>query len=448
MTDLTSDLPRTPVEGGARRAIGRVHRLLARHGGVSLPLELPDGSRAGPPDAEYRIHLHHPGSLRAMLWPPSDVTAGQAYVNGAYDISGDIVATIADGARLGELSRASLPVKAQVAAAILRMPSPPPGAQAPTRAVRLSGRLHSRERDRAAVSFHYDHPATFYSSFLDTELTYSCAYFATPRGDLDLAQRRKHDLVCRKLRLQPGDRLLDVGSGFGSLLLHAARHYGVTGVGVTLSQTQVAVARERIAAAGLSDRIEVRLADYRDLHERFDAVASIGMIEHVGPEQLDTWWATVRRLVGPGGLVLCHGIVLGDAEAIREGTEETFVTAYVFPDGGLVPAWRLVRHAEQASMELLDVHQLRPHYEWTLRTWIERLEANREQAVAAAGEDTYRIWRTYLAGSAYSFATRSLGVVQVLARAPGAGRQLPPDRAWMEPTEVAGAASPQRWVEA
>ena len=369
-----------------------------------------------------------------MLWPPSDVAAGEAYINGAIDIEGDVVEAIAAGAQLGALTESPWWRKAALVRAILAMPKPPAEFRSDAGRARLPGRMHSRERDRAAIAFHYDLPTEFYATFLDPELVYSCAYFDEPMGDLELAQRRKVDLVCRKLQLQPGQRLLDVGCGFGSLLRHAARHYGITGVGVTLSQTQAETARERIAAAGLSDRVEVRLMDYRDVDEQFDAVASIGMIEHVGPEQLDTWMATVRGVLRPGGLMLCHGITLGDAEHLRMGDESTFVTSYVFPDGGLVPAWRAVRHLQQGGFRLLDVEQLRPHYAWTLRKWIERLEAGRERAIAVGGERAYRTWRTYMAGSAYSFETYSLEVVQMLGRAPGeGGPEVPVGRHWMEP---------------
>jgi cyclopropane-fatty-acyl-phospholipid synthase len=428
------DHPRSSAEKKAERAVARVHGLLRAHGDVDLPLRLWNGRRLGPADPDFLISLEHPGSLRAMLWPPSDVAAGEAYLNGAIDIEGDIVGAIAAGARLGALTDAPSWRRASLLRAILAMPKPPARFRSASGRAHLRGRMHTRERDRQAIAFHYDLPVDFYSTFLDSELVYSCAYFDEPMGDLDLAQRRKVDLVCRKLRLRPGQRLLDVGCGFGPLLRHAARHYGVTGVGVTLSRTQADTARELIAAAGLSDRIEVRLMDYRDVDERFDAVASIGMIEHVGPEQLDTWFATVRGVLRPGGLMLCHAIVLGDAEHLRVGDEATFVTSYVFPDGGLVPAWRAVRHLQQGGFRLLDVEQLRPHYAWTLRKWMERLETGRGRAVAAADERAFRTWRTYMAGSAYSFETDSLEVVQMLGRAPGPdGPELPVGRGWMAP---------------
>lgn len=418
----------------AERAVARLHGLLRDVGGVDLPLRLWNGRRVGPSDADHLIELRHPGALRAMLWPPSDVAAGEAYVNGAIDIHGDIVSLIAAGAQLGGLAQAGPLLKLRLLRAILGLPKGQRAAWDASGRAHLEGRPHSPERDRQAIAFHYDRAPEFYAAFLDRSLTYSCAYFDEPMGDLDRAQERKNDLVCRKLLLEPGQSLLDIGCGFGSLLLHAARHYGVRGVGVTLSETQARVGQRRIAEAGLSDRLEIRLMDYRELEGEYDAVASIGMIEHVGPGQLDTWFTTARRLLRPGGLVLCHGITLGDAHQVRVGDEATFVTAYVFPDGGLVPAWRLVRHAQRADLELIDLEQLRPHYAWTLRRWIERLEHNHDAAVAAADERSYRIWRVYMAGSAYSFESGALEVVQLLGRAPGGPRPpLPVGRAWMIP---------------
>jgi len=431
------------TDAGGSAAIREFHRQVGAASGVDLPLELPDGEVLGPQEAAYRIRLAHPWSLRTMLWPPNDLSAGEAYVRGDIDISGDVTAMFRDAERLSErLPRAS-GYRAGVVSAFLAMPRPPrdtaadggapeDGARKVGRA-RLRGRRHSQERDRAAIAYHYDRPPGFYEAFLDEDLTYSCAYFADAGEDIGTAQRRKLDLVCRKLRLSEGDRVLDIGCGYGSLLAHAAEHYGAIGVGVTLSEVQVEQGRERLKAAGLDDRVELRLADYRDVGERFDAVASVGMVEHVGPKNLDAYFSDVRQLLRPGGLFCCHGIVLGDADAVRDGSKANFVDSYVFPDGGLVPAWRMTRHCERAGFQLIDVHQLRPHYALTLRNWVSRLEANAEQAIAAAGEESYRVWRLYMSGSAYSFETHSLGVVQVLGRAPGGSDELPLGREWMRP---------------
>jgi cyclopropane-fatty-acyl-phospholipid synthase len=365
-----------------------------------------------------------------MLLPPSDLSAGEAYLRGDIDIAGNIV----DALRSARQIPRSLPPRARLrlARALLSLPKPT-AAGRPVRA-RLRGRRHGLERDRAAIAHHYDRPAGFYAQFLDERLVYSCAYFGDEEDSLDLAQERKLELICRKLRLRPGQRLLDIGCGFGSLLTHAAERHGVEAVGVTLSTTQAEAGRERIAAAGLSDRVEIRLADYRELREQFDAVASIGMVEHVGPENIASFCRAVQRLTVGGGLFCLHGIVLGDPNRVKTGRERTFVSKHVFPDGGLVPAWRLVRELERGGFALLDVEQLRPHYALTLRHWVARLEANRNTAVALTSETVYRTWRIYMAASALSFEEGSLGVIQVLGANGRLPREpLPLGRAWMTP---------------
>lgn len=398
---------------------------LARWSGVDLPVRLWDGSRCGP-DRAYEVVLAAPWSLRALLLPPSDLNAGEAFVRGDVDVTGDLVSALHDLQRMS----AGLPPRAipQLVPLLLRLPAPPRGH--PARA-RLHGRFHSSARDRAAIAHHYDQPEAFYEQFLDENLVYSCAYWLDPAEPLEAAQARKLDLISRKLRLAPGQRLLDIGCGWGSLLLHAAEHYGVAGVGVTLSRTQAEEGRRRVGEAGLGERVDIRLADYRELDDVFDAVASVGMVEHVGPAHLDGYARAVSRLVRPGGLFCNHGIVTGDPDRVRTGKERTFVSVHVFPDGGLVPAWRMVQAVERGGFEVVDVEQLRPHYALTLREWVRRLESNRDAAVAAAGEQRYRTWRLYMAASAVSFETRTLGVVQVLGHKPDGA--LPLGRAWMQP---------------
>ncbi len=412
------------------QTVRRLHSELTAIAGESMPLRLWDGSQLGDTQAGFELRLGSPSGLRAMLLPPSDLSAGEAYLRGEIDIAGDLVAAL----RAARHIATSLHPRARVrlTRALLSLPSPA-GDGRSSRA-HLHGRRHGLERDRAAIAYHYDHPAAFYEQFLDRRLVYSCAYFADPGESLDVAQERKLELICRKLRLQPGQRLLDVGCGFGSLLVHAAQRHGVRAVGVTLSATQAEAGRERIAAAGLSDRVEIRLADYRELRERFDAVASIGMVEHVGPENIASFCTTIRRMTVDGGPFLLHGIVLGDPNRVKSGRERTFVSRHVFPDGGLVPAWRLVREVERGGFALLDVEQLRPHYALTLRQWVARLEANHDVAVAAASETAYRTWRIYMAASALSFEEGDLGVVQVLGVNGRHPRQpLPLGRTWMTP---------------
>ncbi|CAN5358119.1 class I SAM-dependent methyltransferase [soil metagenome] len=414
--------PRT----GDRSAVeltASIHAALERATGTSLPLRLWDDTTLGRDGDGFRIVLRHPWSLRAMLLPPSDLAAGEAYLDDDIDLEGDAVAIMSIGATMQQagLSRAD---QARLARQLLRLPRPP-RRDHPLRA-RLRGARHSRARDRAAIAHHYDLDQRFYEQFLDRELVYSCAYFVAPDEDLETAQRRKLDTVCRKL-LRPGQRLLDIGCGWGSLLLHAAREYGVVGVGATLSRTQAEAGRRRAGDAGLGDRVDIRLTDYRDLTGTFAAVASIGMFEHVGVDRLGEYFRTAYRLTAPGGLFLNHGIVTGHNQGNRALHGRSFAAKYVFPDGGLAPAWRAARGMEEAGFQLVDVEQLGPHYELTLRRWVRRLERHHE---AAASEAHYRVWRAYMAGSALSFARGDMGLAQVLG---SKDHDLPLGRSWMLP---------------
>lgn len=410
-----------------------LHDLVRHATGLDLPVRLWNGEELGARTAPWRLVLGHPWSLRAMLVPPTDNAAGEAYVRGDIDVEGDIVAGIA-AARRAMQALADPTKAARVARHVLALPRPPHREDGGRRAA-LSGARHDPERDREAISFHYDLPDEFYATFLDEAMVYSCGYFADDDPtDLDRAQRRKLDLVCRKLRLRPGSRILDIGCGWGSLLEHAARHYGARGVGVTLSATQTEAANRRLAAAGLDDRVEVVQRDYRELVddpavEPFDAVCSIGMVEHVGAAHLPEYFAACRELTADGGLTLTHGIVRQSAPPPRPRRHRTFIQRHVFPDGELVRAADLIDQLEQADLGLLDVQQLRPHYALTLRQWVARLEANEQAAVALAGQQAYRTWRLYMAGSAEAFASRSIGVVQLLA---GKQATVPLSRGWMD----------------
>lgn len=418
---------RTRLADPVSARVARIHAAVTEATGVSLPLRLWDGTEFGPTEAGYRLVLREPWSLRALLWPPSDLAAGEAYVDGDIDIEGDATAAMAAGKRA--VSRmAAVARKPPVLRALLALPAPP--RRAHHRRARLRGRRHSPARDRQAVAFHYDLPHDFYAAFLDDDLVYSCAYFLDPGEDLETAQRRKLDVVCRKLRLRPGQRLLDVGGGWGSLVLHAARAYGVTALAVTLSRTQAEVGRQRVAAAGLADRVEIRLADYRELDGTFDAVASVGMVEHVGPERLAEYCDAMARLTARGGLFCLHGIVRAGRPRTVRGS--AFIQKYVFPDGGLVPAWRMLQRAERAGFAVVDLEQLGPHYALTLREWVRRLEAHRTAAVAAASDADYRIWRAYMSCAGVRFDDGDLGVSQLLLARPPRP-DLPLGRRWMQP---------------
>jgi cyclopropane-fatty-acyl-phospholipid synthase len=286
------------------------------------------------------------------------------------------------------------------------------------------GLRHTRTRDAAAVRFHYDVGNAFYALWLDQRMVYSCGYFPTGTEDLDAAQEAKLDYICRKLRLRPGERLLDIGCGWGGLVQLAAERYGVEALGVTLSEPQAALARERIAAAGLADRCRVEVRDYRELPRdaQFDKIVSVGMFEHVGRPRLLTYFKTAYRLLQPGGLFLNHGIATGPAS--RNGMMSAplrllwqpgaFVWTYVFPDGELVSPADAIQYAELAGFETRDVENLREHYTLTLRQWVRRLEARHEEAVQLVGEATYRVWRLYMAASAHTFAVGGNALIQAL----------------------------------
>jgi cyclopropane-fatty-acyl-phospholipid synthase len=291
----------------------------------------------------------------------------------------------------------------------------------------MHGRRSSVRRDQRAVRFHYDRSNEFFALFLDPRMVYSCAYFAHETDSLSTAQEQKLDLVCRKLRLRPGQRLLDIGCGWGALIVHAARHYGVDAVGLTLSPQQANLARERIDAEGLADRCRVETSDYREFAEDgFDAVASIGMVEHVAPELLPDYFAVAHRALRPGGVMLNHGITTTDPD----GTRSQFIRRYVFPDADLSPLHAVLGAASQAGLEVRDVEGLREHYTLTLRHWLRRLEAHHDDAVRSTGEDTYRVWRLYMAGAANAFDANRLGIFQTLLVRPDHDRSgLPLTRA-------------------
>lgn len=432
ITERVAEVPAGPEH----RRVAAIHDRLARRG-LDFPVRLWDGTELGPVDRGYRLVLNHPWSLRALMIPGNDRAAGEAYVRDAIDVEGSMVAAIEDVARFRD-TQLSGPARVAATADVLRLPRPPRD-ERQHRIARLQGRRHTRRRDRDAVQFHYDLDVDFYRLFLDEGLVYSCAYFADgdaerpgdgDPAELERAQERKLELVCRKLGLRPGQTFLDIGCGWGSLVLHAARHHGVRAVGITLAEHQVEVARERAAEAGLADRVEVRLRDYREIQGAFDAVASVGMVEHVGAERLAGYFSAAHRLTAPGGRFLNHGITTGGRGVVRDLSRDrdSFVANYVFPDGALVPSARMLQEAEDAGFEVVDLEQLRPHYAVTLRHWVHRLEANAERARDVAGEEPYRIWRAYMAGSAVGFDANDLGVVQLLC---GKGAAFPRGRAWM-----------------
>ena len=376
----------------------------------------------------FTFRIERPGALRRMLLPPNELSIIEAYLSGDVDIDG----RVEDAATLGDTINRRVR-SAGTLASIVRHAMALPKSEAvkavratrAERSVERVGDQHEKARDRAAVQYHYDVGNDFYALWLDERMVYSCAYFETPDTSLDDAQLGKLDLVCRKLRLRPGERLLDVGCGWGAMIMHAAKRYGVTALGITLSENQAALARERIAAAGLSDRVKVEIRDYRDLGpaEAFDKISSIGMVEHVGLAKLPVYFAALYRALAPRGLFLNHGIVsLGAARSkgwrdrleARLWKRNAFIEQYVFPDGQLVPLQAVVGAAEAAGFETRDAESLREHYAMTLRHWTARLTGNAARAIAIAGERRYRVWRLYMAASAHAFASGSINVVQTL----------------------------------
>ena len=396
-----------------------------------------DGTEERTADAPFTLRLERPGALRRMLLPPTELSLVEAYLYGDIDVAGDIEAA----ASLGDIAVrrvGSVAGIARVLRHLLALPSDDPSAMSDARVargLRRFGRAHSARRDARAVRFHYDVGNDFYALWLDRQMVYSCAYFEPGESDLDAAQVAKLDLVCRKLRLGAGERFLDIGCGWGALVIHAARQYGVHATGITLSEQQAAYARARVAREGLDDRVTIQIRDYRTLGEMekaesYDKIASVGMVEHVGEEKLDAYFAAVHRALMPGGLFLNHGIVrvavagehpVLDAVGSVLWQRNQFIRRYVFPDGRIIAASVVLASAEREGFEVRDVESLREHYASTLRHWVRRLEHNEARARALVGDVTYRVWRLYMAAAAYGFRTARIGVIQSLLAKPDSG---------------------------
>ena len=395
-------------------------------GGLPFAVRFWDGSELRPERGEGSgdtLLVRDSRALAYIATAPNQLGLGRAWVAGDLDLDGDLERALRAGERFRELrlgvgdKLASLAAAVRAGALRLRRPAPPASE------ARLGGRLHSLRRDRAAVRHHYDVSNEFYRLVLGPTMVYSCAYFASPRDSLDDAQERKLDVICRKLRLAAGERLLDVGCGWGSLVIHAAKRFGARAVGVTLSEPQAELARARIHEAGMEHRCKVRVQDYREVDDGpYDKIASVGMYEHVGAARLDEYMRRLRDLVRPGGLVLNHGIV---RPAPGPRRRDTFIWRYVFPDGELHSAGGVVESMERAGLELRDAESLREHYALTLRRWVANLAASREAAIAEAGEERERIWRLYMTGSALAFERGDISVQQLLAAAPGVPPETP-----------------------
>ena len=379
-------------------------------------VELWDGTEWAPERNQFRRFswkINNPDVLSTVFHSSNrQVALGEAYVRGDFDIVGDIEAAfpLADYLINKEWNLAQ---KVHFAGTLSALPTLKRNNGGHI-AARLSGKPHSKQRDQEAVSYHYDVSNQFYALWLDRNMLYSCAYFDDPAEDIDIAQQRKMNDICAKLCLKPGERLLDIGCGWGSLMIHAGREYGVHAIGITLSQAQADLARKRIRDAGLSERCEVRRLDYRDLDElgACDKLVSVGMVEHVGESNLQEYFRRAFRLLRPGGMFLNSGITRAGNRPPSD--QPTFTDVYVFPDGELVTIANMLANAEQAGFEVRSLENLREHYYHTTRQWLHRLEARATEARQIVGDVRYRTWRLYLAGSAYYFQKAWLGLCQTL----------------------------------
>ncbi len=380
--------------------------------------------------AEFTLIFHSPGVVRAMVLGRDRLRIPEAYFRGDIDFEGDFFAALGLKDHLNTIRLSALDRLRALLGAVRLTASDQALSGSRSARQSLHGRavkVHSRLENSDAIQFHYDVSNEFYALWLDQAMVYSCGYFKQPGVDLEQAQQAKLEHICRKLRLQPGDRLLDIGCGWGALIVHAATHYGVHAHGVTLSQRQLELARRRISQAGLADRVTVELRDYRDLqgYAVYDKVSSVGMFEHVGLKNLPMYFSTVHRLLKPAGLFLNHGIT-HDVEGWNKTSSTEFINRYVFPDGQLDTVSNIQRGMEQARFEIADVEALRPHYALTLRHWVSRLEAHHDQALQYVSESTFRVWRLYMAACALEFESGEIGVYQVLASKRAVGPALLP----------------------
>ena len=404
-------------------------------------------------ESQFTLVLNHPGALRRMFSPPIELSVGEAYIYGDFDIQGDLYAFYGLLDILLSHNFTSTEA-AKLIKDIQRLPKSGPEYTITRPPAKLEGKLHSRERDMQAIRFHYNVSNEFYTLWLDRLMQYSCGYFPTATEDLDTAQEKKIEHMCRKLRLKPGEKLLDIGCGWGGLAITAAQNYGVNVLGVTLSDKQASYAQNRAASLGLADRVHIEMRDYRDLErESFDKIISVGMFEHVGRTHLPEYFSQAYRLLKPGGLFLNHGIsrraIPSDLTLLKglggdHGTARpmesyferkvlgigSFSQHYIFPDGELVPVSEANLIAEAAGFEVRDVENLREHYALTLRNWVSRLEAHHSEASALVGEAVYRTWRLYMSFCAIQFESAQIAVNQSLLAKPDHGRvPLPMSRA-------------------
>jgi cyclopropane-fatty-acyl-phospholipid synthase len=354
-----------------------------------------------------------------MFQLPLDLALGEAYLRGDFDIEGDPEAVFAAAETVGpRFSVLQLPALLKEVTALRKHKG--------ISAAHLKGTLHSKQRDREAIQHHYDVSNRFYQLWLDRRMVYSCGYFPSGSETLDQGQEAKLEHICRKLRLKPGERLLDIGCGWGGLVMYAAEHYGVQALGITLSKQQLEEAHHRVQQAGLQGRVRIEMLDYRDVWETFDKVSSVGMAEHVGRQNLKTYFHHAWKALRPGGLMMHHVITQGPLQIALSnplGVGE-FMKRYVFPDGEILHLWENLEAAEQAGFEVRDVEDLREHYARTLRYWVQNLEATWDRAVEEVGLEKTRLWRLYMSASTHQFAFAHLSLHQCLLAKPGERGQV------------------------
>ena len=438
------------VAGAISPWIPLLEKLFCAFDGV-LEVRFPDRSSAlfGSGDRAVRpplftLCLRDLDVVRTLLLGPDRLRFAEAYFCGELDIEGDLFAALSlkdhlHDLRLPLLDRLKMAWR-MLGAKLNLVAKPADRLQLPIHANTVTS--HSRAKNREAASFHDDISNDFYDLWLDDGMVYSCAYFKDPDFSLEQAQTAKLDHICRKLQFKPGQRFLDIGCGWGALILHAAQHYGVYAHGITLSKRQFELARARIKAAGLKRMVTVAHQDYRDLDRsrHYDKIASVGMFEHVGLQNLPQYFEVVRQLLKPDGHFLNHGIT-HDKEGWRDTISSRFINHHVFPDGELDTVSNVQQVMERSRFEIIDVEGLRPHYAKTLRHWVHRLEQNHGRALEFVNEATFRVWRLYMAASVLGFESGDLGVYQILAGPRGTdNRGFPMTRHYMYPAQDAQTA--------
>jgi cyclopropane-fatty-acyl-phospholipid synthase len=415
---------------GGELAANLLRRMFGRYpGSVNLRLwngeKLTVGAGSAGSALPFTLVFHDPAVVWSAVLEHDPLVLAESFFRGDLEIEGDFFAALSIKDHLDALQMsAAEQIRAAAMAWLLKMQNAAArkARRTATLAQAPSVKAHSKAENRDAIHFHYDVSNEFYALWLDRAMVYSCAYFESPDVDLDGAQQAKLEHICRKLSLKSGEKFLDIGCGWGALVIHAAQHYGVRAHGVTLSPQQLKVAQDRIAEAGLTGQVSVELMDYRDLagESVYDKIASVGMFEHVGLKNLPVYFSTVHRLLKPRGLFLNHGIT-HDSEGWVRNLSTEFINRYVFPDGQLDTIGNIQRVMEREKLEIADVEGLRAHYAMTLRHWVARLESNRERALEHVNAATYRVWQMYMAAAALDFELGKIGIYQVLASKRAAG---------------------------